>query len=85
VFRWQNLFVRNLVTQSCHNLQVPYPNASTALPDNITRSYRKAYYAAVTYTDALIGELLDTVETCDLISKPHFIPFPLGSFLLPIF
>ena len=42
---------------------IPYPAANTSLPDNVTRSFRKAYYAAVSFTDSLIGELLDTLES----------------------
>jgi iduronate 2-sulfatase len=41
---------------------IPFPAANTSLPDNATRSFRKAYYAAVSWTDSLIGELLDTLE-----------------------
>lgn len=40
----------------------PYPNSSTALPHNMTRSFRRGYYAAVSFTDYLIGELLDTLD-----------------------
>lgn len=42
--------------------KIPYPNANTSLTPNVTRSFRRAYYAAVTFTDSLIGELLDTLE-----------------------
>ena len=41
---------------------VPYPPASTAPPDNITRTLRKGYYAAVSWTDYLIGLLLDKLD-----------------------
>jgi len=43
--------------------KIPYPAANTSLPHNTTRSFRKAYYAAVTFTDSLIGELLDTLDS----------------------
>ena len=40
----------------------PFPDAKTALPHNVTRTFRRAYYASVTWTDFLIGELLDTLD-----------------------
>lgn len=42
--------------------KIPFPAANTALPHNVTRSFRKAYYACVTFTDYLIGKLLDKIE-----------------------
>ncbi len=41
---------------------IPFPDGSTRAPDNMTRSLRKGYYAAVSFTDSLIGELLDKLE-----------------------
>jgi hypothetical protein len=46
---------------------IPYPNASVgagypAAPPNVTRSLRKGYYAAVTFTDWNIGLALDELE-----------------------
>ena len=41
----------------------PFPDASTALPHNMTRTMRRGYYAAVSWCDFLIGELLDALET----------------------
>ena len=28
--------------------------------------YRRAYYASISYVDSLVGELLETLETCGL-------------------
>jgi hypothetical protein len=46
---------------------IPYPSAHVGAgypnaPDNMTRSLRKGYYAAVSFTDFLIGELLAELE-----------------------
>jgi len=38
------------------------PQCGGAFPPNATRTMRKGYYSAVTWTDYLIGELLDAVE-----------------------
>ena len=40
----------------------PFPDAKSAFPHNVTKTFRRAYYASVTWTDFLIGELLDTLE-----------------------
>ena len=41
---------------------VPYPDASTAPPANVSRSLRKGYYAAVSWTDHQVGRLLDALD-----------------------
>ena len=33
----------------------PFPNASSALPHNMTRTLRRAYYAAVSWFDCVVG------------------------------
>ena len=38
------------------------PFAPNVPPPNVTRSLRKGYYASVTYTDHLVGMLLDKLE-----------------------
>jgi iduronate 2-sulfatase len=48
-------------------IPIPYPNASVgagypAAPPNVTRSLRKGYYAAVSFTDWNIGLTLDELE-----------------------
>ena len=48
---------------------IPYPNASTALPHNMTRSFRRGYYAAVSWTDYLIGQLLDALDDAHVASS----------------
>ena len=45
---------------------IPYPGPHVGAgypkaPDNITRSLRKGYYASVSFTDHLIGELLGSL------------------------
>jgi len=40
----------------------PFPEANTSLPHNVTRTFRKAYYASVSWTDYLIGKLLDALD-----------------------
>ena len=45
---------------------IPYPNATTALPHNMTRSFRRGYYSAVSFTDSLVGELLETLDELKL-------------------
>ena len=48
---------------------IPYPDPSTALPENMTRTLRRGYYASVTWTDYLIGQLLDALEAEDVLSS----------------
>lgn len=40
----------------------PFPRASSALPNNMARAFRRGYFASVSWTDYLIGELLDELE-----------------------
>ena len=59
---------------------IPYPNASVgagypAAPPNVTRSLRKGYYAAVTFTDWNIGLALDELERLGAKKCPLFAPF----------
>ena len=42
--------------------KTPYPAADTAFPHNFTRTLRKAYYSAVSWTDYNIGQMLDALE-----------------------
>lgn len=42
---------------------VPFPSGDTRPADNLTRTLRKGYMAAVSWTDHLIGRLLDGLET----------------------
>lgn len=44
---------------------IPFPHNDT-LPPNATRDMRRAYYAAVSYTDHLIGILLDRLDSAGL-------------------
>jgi iduronate 2-sulfatase len=37
-------------------------NASRGMPDGLARALRRHYYAAVSYTDALVGSLLDALD-----------------------
>ena len=45
-----------------HTEVLPWPAADTAFSHNMTRTLRRGYYGAVTWSDFLIGELLDTLE-----------------------
>ena len=49
-------------TMRMRHAQVPYPDGSTAPPANVTRTLRKGYMAAVSWTDHLIGMLLDALN-----------------------
>lgn len=51
------------VTALTQTAPIPYPSAKTALPDNMTRTLRRGYYASVSWMDYLIGELLDTLDS----------------------
>ena len=53
---------KTVVTALDDEAPIPYPNASTALPDNMTRTLRRGYYASVSWTDHLIGELLRALD-----------------------
>jgi membrane-anchored protein YejM (alkaline phosphatase superfamily) len=48
---------------------IPYPAAATALPPNMTQPLRRGYYAAVSWTDYLIGELMDTLEAVGVVQN----------------
>lgn len=39
---------------------------NTTLPQNVVRGLRRAYYAAVSYTDSLVGQVLDELERLGL-------------------
>ena len=41
-------------------------NMNNKLPDNLTLSLRRAYYAAISYVDSLIGDLLQELDTLGL-------------------
>ena len=43
--------------------KIPFPAADTAFPHNVTRSFRRAYYACVSFTDYMIGKLQDKIES----------------------
>ncbi len=36
-------------------LKYGYGNINTTLPDDVTRALRRAYYAAISYTDSLVN------------------------------
>ena len=45
---------------------IPYPNASTAFPSNFTKTLRRGYYAAVSFVDFLVGEMMSELERLGL-------------------
>ena len=38
-----------------------YGNINTTFPDPLVKDLRRAYYAAITYVDDMIGQILDTL------------------------
>eukprot|EP00940_MAST-03C_sp_MAST-3C-sp2_P001200 g1200.t1 len=48
---------------------IPYPNVSTALPSNMTKTLRRGYYSSVSWTDYLIGELMTALDESGVANK----------------
>ena len=41
----------------------------TQYPDQVTKKLRRAYYSAISYTDSLVGKVIDTLEHLGLASN----------------
>jgi iduronate 2-sulfatase len=49
--------------------QYGYGGINTTLPDAVVRDLRRAYYAAISYTDSLIGQVIQTLDELGLANN----------------